>query len=429
MEGITSNNKNINNSTNYGRAAITMLLVSTIIQAYFGYARDASTFFKVVIALGCWGGIILSGLKVRSSTYYPKTMIAVIGGMAICIVWAILKTIVLGQVYEGNKYAVLLGNMYGALDLMGIAFIFAVESFEEIRFFKNATIAMIFVAIILLFINYDVTIESYCLTYVCSFMPVFFPYVSTRDKAILIIGLLLSAFCYYGGGRQAAIIFVFAVGSVLCASLCSKKIAFYLSLIIALSPFLFMFLSMKWGSIIELALQNIQLGEYMQIETEDVTADSRTFLWMELFADFSGQNTFTQLFGQGAVAYYNSIFFNLPHRLGIEIPMLQWLMQAGIIYIILFTFLTYYVIWRLYKAGNNTLCKISSILIAGYYFNCYISNLIGCSIMQLGVFFLFSVAFNNRLLELDDKYLRIAMREKVDIVFLEDDGIDAENEV
>lgn len=215
------------------------------------------------------------------------------------------------------------------------------------------------------------------------------PYIKKRNTIILLVSYAISVFAFLGGGRQIALLLFFAILAIVVPKCCSKKYTFYVSLIICILPILFLFWSLSNVSIFELLSDN-----YDYDYDDDISVDTRTFLWQELAADMLRQDWLTILFGKGVLGYYKSDFFSMNYRFGIEVPILQWFLQAGFIYIFLFTSLICYSIWGLYKHGRNIMCQRASILIAGFYLNCYVSNLLGCNIGILGVWVLISMAFN-----------------------------------
>ena len=138
---------------------------------------------------------------------------------------------------------------------------------------------------------------------------------------------------------------------------------------------------------------------------EGLNVDTRTFLWIEFFSDMFSQSTFTQFFGKGVLGYYESDWFSTLHRFGIEIPVLQWILQAGYFYVICLSLLMFFSIYYLYKYGQNKMCLVASVMIAGVYFNMYVSNLIGCNISTLGIWFMIGIAFNSNFLLINDQCL------------------------
>lgn len=405
----------------YGLLAITLIIIATIIQAFYGYARDADGVSKAIIAICCWGAVACSLMRVTTLKQYPVFARFLIISMLILVLWSISKTILLGKVYDGNKFLVLFGNMYGALNIIGVTFLFALSSLYDVRKLRKATCYFVVISTILLLLNFRTSIESYFLTYICAFAPLFIFYCNRVSRATILLGFVLSLMCFYGGGRQAAFFFIFSFASFISAKLLSKTWVYYISLAITILPFVFMFISLKYGSIFDLALSVIDdSSRTIQANSEEaLNADNRTFLWIEFLQDFRKHDTITQCFGQGAVAYYDSTFFKTFHRLGIEVPVLQWVMQVGILYLLLFSTLVFYTIYRLYKNGENEICKTASILIAAFFFEEFVCNTNGCSIMQFGVWFMFSIAYNKELLYIDDQSLYEVLSDDVDYTYEE----------
>lgn len=411
-------NDNYPQNSNYGLLAVSLILISTIIQAFFGYTREANEWAKALIAICCWGAVVYSLGNIKNIQRFSKTGLVLICSMGVLVMWSIINVILFGEVIDGNKYLVTFGNMYGALNLTGIAFLFALNSLHDVRRLRKAACIMVIVSIILVIFRFKESIDSYFLTYICAFAPLFIFYSKKISQATLLLGLVLSLLCFYGGGRQAAFFFVFAFSALIGAKILSKQWVFYISMLIMLLPFLFMYISLRYGSIFDIALTSLDLSSAPQtMNDEELTADNRTFLWLEFLFDFQNHSQSIQWFGQGAVAYYESSFFKTIHRMGIEVPILQLTMQAGLSYVILFSIFVFYTIFRLYKYGENKICKIASILIAAFYFDSYICNTNGCSIMQFGVWFMFSIAFNEELLTFDDESLKKILSQDVSYTY------------
>ena len=59
------------------------------------------------------------------------------------------------------------------------------------------------------------------------------------------------------------------------------------------------------------------------------------------------------------------------------------------------------------------MCIVASVMISGVYFNLYVSNLVGCNISTMGIWFIISIAFNKNFLMLNDQYLSKIYKEEV----------------
>lgn len=387
------------------KIAIMFMFLSTAIQAVAGFARDADILSKMALSLLCWGSVAFSLSQYREvkRVLYPK-MTKLYGCLMLLVTISILNTLLFGKVYIGNKYFVLLGNMYAALNLVGIFFLSSITTTGEIKYLRNITLAYTFMSIILLVFNYDTTIHSYFLIYPLTYALIFIPYVKVRHKFVIIVAFLLPIFAFIGGARYALLFWAFNILAYIVSKILNKKLTYHISIFCVILPWLLLLYSIHEGqSVFEILSSEIS-------ENESLNTDTRTFLYKEIFEDFNAQSMVTLLFGKGAVAYYSSDFFGTNYRLGIEVPMLEWLIQAGILYLIIFTTIVVVAIKSLYKNGNSRFCKITSILIASYYFNCFVSNLNGCNISIMVFWFLIYLSNNKSLMAMEDNEWKMLLR-------------------
>ncbi|MEI3461822.1 MAG: hypothetical protein V8Q70_07155 [Bacteroides eggerthii] len=389
----------------YSQIAIFLLFLSTAIQATVGFARDANESFKGILALLCWGSIFYSYKQFSIFINKVTPSIALLYKIFIAvIVLSILHSLFWGTIYKGNKYFVLIGNMYAALNLTGFFFITSITKIKDLFFLRNITIIYILTSVILLIFNYDITINSYFLIYPFTYVMLYIPYVKKRHKLIIILSFILSYYAFIGGGRQVALFWGFNIIAFIASQWCNKKTVLYISLICIVLPWLLMIYSIHEGqSIFEIISHNSS-------DKNGLNVDTRTFLYEEIFKDASIQPFTTLLFGKGAIAYYSSDYFDTKFRLGIEVPILEWLLQAGIIYIVLFTIIITIAIIKLYKYGNSRFCMIASILIASYYFNCFISNLNGCNLSIMAFWYLIYLSNNIKMMRLNDKQWKVLLK-------------------
>lgn len=166
--------KVILDTNEYGKYAILCIFVSTVIQAFFGFARDASPFWKLIIASLCWFGVFFSIKKANTLKRIPATAKITLVGMMLLIIIALLKSLFYGRVYSGEKLIVVFTNMFAVLDLVGIFFIMSVTNFNDLKTLMKVTKWMIPISLIVLFIKYQVAVESYFLTYIAIYSTIFF---------------------------------------------------------------------------------------------------------------------------------------------------------------------------------------------------------------------------------------------------------------
>jgi len=390
--------------------AILSIFFSTILQAFFGFTRDAPPFFKAIIALLCWISIYYGGKNLKNIKHiYSKTAYSLVVILIILTIFSFLYALILGDVAFGNKYIVIFTNMYSVLDVASIFFIGLFSKISNLKYLLKYTLYIIPISIIILFINYKQSIESYFLTYTSIYSLIFIPYISKTKKILIAIGIALCIFALIGGGRQAGLLIGFNILILLMYHLFNKRFIYITSLVIALSPIVLFTYSISHQSIFEILKSNTNTSGAID------NTDTRTFLYKEVIEDLQSQNITTILTGKGALATYYSDWFDVnsisnnplaKYRFGVEIPILQWILQCGIIYYLCFSILIFYSIHNIYKNGNNKISSITSLLIAAFYFNCYISNLVGCNIIHLGFWALLSIANNKKILSATERQIQ-----------------------
>lgn len=393
------------NNSNIPKTVAMSIMISTVITAVFGYTINATPFFKFLIALFCWISL-LAGLKrinyVNTLDKLPRILIKML--MAIVLI-SFLHSVFYGSVYSGDKYVVILTNKVGLLDLVGVFTVASFLSIYDLKYLLKASIIFIVISIALLFIQRDVTEDAYFLGYVLLYTPIFIPYVSKTSKYVFLFSYAASLYAFFGGGRQIILLLFFTILAILSSRYLNKKHIYYGSLLICMIP-LVLFI---WSILNEMSIfQYIQ--SFYTGSNEELSSDSRTFLWMELFQDMYYWDVWTFIFGKGVLGHYISDFFETSHRFSIEVPILQWFLQAGLSYVVVFTCLIFAAIFNLYKYGNNKMASIASILISGFYFNCFISNLLGYNIGVWGVWCMISMAFNKQILEISDDEIALVFK-------------------
>lgn len=393
-----------NVKVSYAWISVVFITISSILQGYFGYARDASDLFKGIIALSCWISLLFAAIRFLSLKKGLPEFKLIMLAFAGILFYSLINTILYREAFVGNTYVVMLTNMYGALNVFVVLFALLIRKPKDLRYLYNATIFLIIFGVFFLYFNYKVTIESYYLSYMLVFSAVFYPYLKLNGKALLIFGAFLSLFTFLGGARQVLFSFGYNLVIVFAYRLCSKRLCYYGSIALLVIPFVMLVYSIFNGSVLEILSAGFT-------EANEFNVDTRTFLYTEFFEDFLQRPLSIKLFGQGSVAYYYSSYFDYGHtigtsmRFGIEIPVLQQIMQCGLVYFVLVVFITYKAVRRYYLIGKNSFSKIASMLIASYFCTSFISNYSGCNIGQLGYWALVGCAFCDSIITIPDKQL------------------------
>ncbi len=385
------------NKKDAGYYSIVIIFLSTAIQNCFGFARSAPPIFKLIIALLCWLACILAIGNRNTWKDCPQYVKFLFIILFVDVLWAFVHAIWSGVVYAGEKYVVLLTNMYAILNVLSVLFVFAITDFSHLRVILQGTLLLFALNALLLIFNYRVSTESYFLSYFMIYSAMFLPYINRGKKLAFALGVMMALFAFFGGGRQVIISLGFMMVAWIVPQFVSKKWILFLSLSLIILPLLYVWsYGESYGDI------------FWQLEAEvgnneNLSGNTRTFLYQEVIDDLQQRDKISQFFGQGALAYYDSRFFDNDSRFGVEVPVLQWVMQCGLLFYGLLTIICILAIVYIYQHGNNKLMATISIMLGAYYFMCHVSNFSGCNIMHLGFWGMLGMSFNNLFLDTKDE--------------------------
>lgn len=209
-------------------------------------------------------------------------------------------------------------------------------------------------------------------------------------------GIVMAMFAFLGGGRQVIISLGFMLMAWIMPKFISQKWVLVLSLFLIISPIFYVwFYGDNYGDIFWRMEATVE-------DQEGLSGNTRTFLYQEVMEDFQQRDLFTQLMGQGVLASYASEAFITDNRFGVEVPVLQWIMQCGLTFYVLFTLLCVVAVLYIYSYGQNRLVAMISIMLGAFYFMCHVSNFTGCNIMHLGFWGMLGMAFNPLFLDASD---------------------------
>lgn len=225
---------------------------------------------------------------------------------------------------------------------------------------------------------------------------IFLPYINRYKKLFFMAGTFMAMFAFFGGGRQVIISLGFMLAAWISPKFLPPKWILALSLALIISPLFYVwFYGEEYGDIFWRIEENVETRE-------ELSGNTRTFLYQEVIEDWLQHDRFTQLMGQGTLAYYESGAFDVDNRFGVEVPILQWIMQCGIVFYLLLIILCIFAIIYIYIYGQNRLTATISILLGAFFFMCHVSNFTGCNTMHLGFWGMLGMAFNPMFLETSD---------------------------
>lgn len=192
-----------------------------------------------------------------------------------------------------------------------------------------------------------------------------FPYQSRMNKIIIIIALLFYFILSYQTALRIHFIFIFMILAVLMfEQIRGSSVSIIKKIIILFSIMFIMIIS-------PLVLDNI---ENKMKQTDSLTTDTRTFLFVELFDDLSASE---ELIGRGALGTYYSPYFYMLKRLGVEggdhyqrsiseVGYLQIIFKGGYVMLVLYLLILLPAAYLGIFRSNNYIARMSGYLILLY---------------------------------------------------------------
>jgi hypothetical protein len=312
--------------------------------------------------------------------------------------FSILHTIVSDNIELtkfGDKYITLFGNEYTSLSMIIPIYLFAVMTPNILMNLKKCTITYISIGLLFFILSDSEAIGKSIL-----WVPVFYRYLNPKGKFLIILLFLLAIYCaFHTGARSYLFYCFFGIASIMIIYF--KRLLFIklFCLIFVLSPIILLIDSIYTGkSVFEKVSDNITDNE--------IGIDTRTFLYIEVTEDLTANNAW--IWGKGAYSRYNSTYFNFndgdnQSRSSIEVPILYYLSKGGGIYLLLYVSLLLFAIWYALFKGKNKFVYSIAIVVAGYFFCFFVSNLNGANFLHVGFWILVGCCYSKSILDATDE--------------------------
>jgi len=244
-----------------------------------------------------------------------------------------------------------------------------------------------------------------------SFFIVCLPYLKFKHQALILlvaITSVLSILDFRANIIKISVSFL-ALGTFYLRSLSSKILYRSAHAFMFILPTFLLLMAVFGGFNI---FEQLQKNEGYTIrtkisETSNLTADTRTFLYVEVFQTMNDNGTW--LFGGGAVAKYKSIYFtelvtgNM--RYGTEVGFLNTLLNSGLIGVLLYFLMllisSYYAIYK----SNNNFCKMLGVLIASRWILFFLEELTQFDLNYYFLWLIIGLVSTNKFRSFTDKDL------------------------
>lgn len=393
---------------------ITFLCIIVYTFSFRYFAIDGFSIVKVAYTAIAWIVIILSGKYFIErfniiKDNYGKVVTYLLVGLICWNVSLIIRSLFINP----HDVITILGNEETALALLvPLVISFPVDK-DNIRLFYSHIYKYLFLllGIAITFVLFSAHLNN-AIGIQALFAPLYFLiplmlFFSSRGKLLVFVcsTLLMFLALYFTDSRSTGlkVILSYAVlfgGSYL--ALYQNKITYKLYALILIIPIAGIYFSIVSGqSVIKYGLDNYGYKE--------MSSDTRTFLYMELYKDLKEGDDL--LIGRGANGkYYSSYFANTTEgdaaqRLTVEVGWLWLLLRGGFISVFIYSAIFFIAIYKAFNDSNNKYIKALGWILIIHYFVSFFENIIYLDIYNYFLWITVGIILNKNIRHLDDKEL------------------------
>ena len=181
----------------------------------------------------------------------------------------------------------------------------------------------------------------------------------------------------------------------------SKKLINLVIFFVLMVPFYLLYLGVKGENVFGDALGDNAQGGYGQ---ENLQADTRTFLYVEVFQDLDMNKAF--LFGKGVNAGYLSESFQTLNRTIVEVGFLQILLKSGIVGFLLYMTMIVSAIFKAMNSSKNKFMGYLALLLLGYVLMFFIENILAFNMLNVMIWIVIGMCHSQELREMSDEEIK-----------------------
>lgn len=390
------------------KTVLCLLLIiagSSIIGLWTRFA-EAPTPVKLMYAACSWGALVVFPYKLVLSRRkeFPAWAMFCLFFLLIQGFISISRTILSDDPilnYAGNKYISLFGN-----ELTALIFVPPLYAYLSSAFIMKKVFIKVLFLFLYLSLGYIFIFKNGTPSLIVSWVTIFIPYVSKRIKIAIILTMVGAVFTGTQVGARASLI-------CLALGLLAYFIVYVLRNKIILNIVCWTFILLPF-TLIGVSLHNqrsiFEMIPEMLGQNDEMSVDTRTFLYIELYDDLKVKNSLAT--GKGAYSHYFSPYFfateggDHPDRMLSEVPILNFLLKGGLLYSV--TYLVTLIgatCMALYKSKNLFL-KAMALVLSGWIFNIFVSDLNGSSFLHIGLWMLIGCCLSKKWLNYTDEEIK-----------------------
>ncbi len=349
--------------------ALKLILLFAVINSFLFLAFDPGVGLRLVIASLMNLSVLLlviSYLKLMRWQFDAAPYFKIV--FVVLILWSIF-TITRSISADVNALITLFGHYLMAwawITPLAIIFGFNIKNWICLfNFFPILLVVFILLSMLSLFMPSDYSLGTLEWMAFLVLMLLTFPYQSRVNKIIIIVALLFYFILSYQTALRIHFIFIFMIlGTLMFEYIRNSSVSIIKKIIILFSIMFIMIIS-------PLVLDNI---ENKIKQTDTLTTDTRTFLFVELFDDLSASE---ELIGRGALGTYYSPYFYMLQRMGVEggdhyqrsvneVGYLHIIFKGGYVMLILYLLILLPAAYLGIFRSNNYIARMSGYLILCY---------------------------------------------------------------
>ena len=271
---------------------------------------------------------------------------------------------------------------YVGLSLFAIMF-FIVGVNRKYFFFINRVLYIYCLVVFVLSLGFMKYFElQFFLLIPLFYIIVTFPLQSGRDRILTFImaaTVVITSMTNRAGVLRISMSYLIVIGYyIVLKARINKKIIDVIVFCALMIPFYLLYLGATGQDVFKILLgENTEAG-YKQ---ENLRADTRTFLYVDVFRDLKISKTW--VFGKATNAGYASDDFETFNRTVVEVGFLQIILKTGIFGFLLYMSLIITAIFKALNNSKNVFIKYLGVMLTGYVLMFFIENMMGYTLLNI----------------------------------------------
>lgn len=372
---------------------------------YFGFYGPSKSIY-IWNNLFAWGAVLLLlflyTLSNWKSTIKGNGVKIIFGFLILILFFSLIRS--LFKVHGISELVKLLFDTYTGLSLFPILF-FVIGSNSKYFLSINRILSVYCFLAFAISLPYMMYFELN----IFLLMPIFyliltFPMQSNKSRLLTLIisaTIIIISFTNRAGVMRIMISYLIVIIYYLISSLkVNKKLIRIIVFCIILLPFYFLYLGINGKNVFE-DLSGNQAEDYSQA---DLSADTRTFLYYEVFQDLKFNKAF--VFGKGIDGGYSSEIFQTFSRSTVEVGFLQILLKTGIVGFLAYFAMLFSAIFKALGKSKSIFMKSLGLLLSSYVLMLFIENVIAFNLLNVTIWLIVGMCHSKELLSLNDEEIK-----------------------